>query len=61
MTTTSRNYPTRVPIEHNEKVGAIAMDQIRTIDKSRIIKVLGELESHEIERCKQVLQEMLVD
>lgn len=61
MTTAAKSYPSRVPIVHNDTRGAIALDQIRTIDKSRVIKSSGDLKLQEIERCKQVLKEMLVD
>jgi len=61
MTTTSKSYPTRVAIAHNGKKGAAAIDQIRTIDKSRIIKVLGKINKKEVEKCKAVIRETLVD
>jgi len=61
MTTAAKRYPSRVTIVHNDTRGAIALDQIRTIDKSRVIKSSGDLKLPEIERCKQVLKEMLVD
>jgi len=35
MTTTSRKYPTRVEVVHNETNGWVAIDRIRTIDKAR--------------------------
>lgn len=41
MTSTVRKYPTRVPITFDNKEGSIVLDQIRTIDKSRIIRKLG--------------------
>jgi mRNA interferase MazF len=61
MTTTIKNYPTRVSIEHNGKKGAAAIDQIRTIDKSRIIKILGSISKKEIAKCKNILRETFVD
>ena len=39
----------------------IAIDQIRTVDKTRIIKVFGLLIDNEIENCKQVIKETFVD
>jgi mRNA interferase MazF len=41
MTTKSRKYPTRIEVKHDKKTGWIVIDQIRTIDKQRIIRVLG--------------------
>jgi mRNA interferase MazF len=47
MTTTLRGYPTRVKIEFAGKEGEIALDQIRTADKTRLVRHLGEIaESH---------------
>lgn len=61
MTTADRTYPTRVMIQHNNKIGAAAIDQIRTIDKSRVIKSLGKISKSEIENCKAVIQETFVN
>lgn len=61
MTSSIKKYPTRVSILFSNKKGSIALDQIKTIDKGRVIKVLGELNSKEIRACKKVLQQMLVD
>jgi mRNA interferase MazF len=44
MTTTRRGYPTRVAIGFADKEGEIALDQIRTIDKSRLVRHLGEID-----------------
>lgn len=44
MTSKRRDYPTRVPVSFDGKDGSIVLDQIRTIDKSRIIKRLGTLD-----------------
>jgi len=61
MTTTSRKYPTRVEVKHNGKTGWIAIDQIRTIDKVRVIKTLGTLNKIEIREVKSVIKETFVD
>lgn len=61
MTTTSRKYPTRVEVKHNGKTGWIAIDQIRTIDKVRVIKTLGTLNKSEIREVKSVIKETFVD
>lgn len=60
MTTNLKEYPTRVKIIHNQKKGMIAIDQIRTVDKSRIIKVFEKLSNSEIKNCKKVLDETFV-
>lgn len=41
MTTKRRNYPTRIPVRFQRKTGEIVLDQIRTVDKNRLIKRLG--------------------
>ncbi|WP_203296790.1 type II toxin-antitoxin system PemK/MazF family toxin [Luteirhabdus pelagi] len=61
MTTNLKKYPTRVPVKHNRKKGMIAIDQIRTIDKKRIVKVFDDLTNTEIKNCKEVIKETLVD
>ena len=61
MTTTSRKYPTRIEVKHDKKIGWIVIDQIRTIDKQRIIKVLGRLSRPEEKEIKSVIKETFVD
>ncbi len=60
MTTAKRLMPTRVKITHQDKQGFVAVDQIRTIDKSRIVKVVGVLKSKEILQLKNVINETFV-
>lgn len=61
MTTSLKKYPTRVSVNHNGKKGMIAIDQIRTVDKMRIIKVFEKLTESEINNCKAVIKETFVD
>jgi len=61
MTTSSKNYPTRIEVRHDNKIGWIVLDQIRTIDKQRIIKDLGRLTKSEINELKSVLKETYID
>lgn len=61
MTSKSKNYPTRVSVKHDQKKGWIVLDQIRTIDKQRILKPLGTLNEKEIQEVKLILKEMFVD
>jgi mRNA interferase MazF len=61
MTSQSKPYPTRVEIKHNKTKGWIVVDQIRTIDRLRIIKTLGVLNEKELHKLKSVLQETFVD
>lgn len=61
ITSSSKSYPTRVEIMHNKTVGWIVLDQIRTVDRQRIIKNLDTLTLKEIEKTKSVLKETYVD
>ncbi|MBI5893750.1 MAG: type II toxin-antitoxin system PemK/MazF family toxin [Deltaproteobacteria bacterium] len=61
MTTKSHDYPTRVKVKFQSKSGWIVLDQIRTVDKRRLVKKLGRITRSEIEKVKYVIKEMLVD
>ncbi len=61
MTTNLKRYPTRVNVKHNDIKGMIAIDQIRTIDKSRAIKQYDQLSKFEIQKCKDIIRETFVD
>ena len=61
MTSKSKKYPTRISVNHDNKKGWIVLDQIRTIDKQRIIKTLDTLTEKEIQEVKLILKETFVD
>ncbi len=61
LTTTSLNYPTRVKVRHNKKDGFVVIDQVRTIDKKRIIKRFDTLNPVEIKKVKAIIKETFVD
>ncbi len=61
MTTASKKYPTRVKVNHGGKIGWIAIDQLRTIDKKRIIKILDKLTEDEFKQVKAIIKETFVD
>lgn len=61
VTSTTKNYPTRVRLKHPKVTGSIAIDQIRTIDRQRVIRVLGKLSPAAIAECKAVIREAYVD
>jgi mRNA interferase MazF len=58
MTTKGRTYPTRVSCEFAGKEGQIVLDQIRTVDKVRLIKKLGSIDSKTQRTVSQSLIEM---
>jgi mRNA interferase MazF len=61
MTSSSRPYPTRVEVNQNGQSGWIVLDQIRTVDKLRIVKKFESLTEREIRNCKRVIKETFVD
>jgi mRNA interferase MazF len=61
MTTKSHDYPTRIKLSFDGKMGWIVLDQIRTIDKQRLVKKLGRINDDIISTVKTVIKEMLVD
>lgn len=61
MTTGPRAYPTRVEVKHNKTKGWVVLDQIRTIDRTRIIKIFDRLTEREILMIKSVIQETYID
>ncbi|HXG85645.1 MAG TPA: type II toxin-antitoxin system PemK/MazF family toxin [Pyrinomonadaceae bacterium] len=58
MTTKGKKYPTRVECKFDRKQGQIVLDQIRTVDKTRLVKKLGELAEETQAEALRVLAEM---
>ena len=58
MTTAGKEYPTRISCEFKKKKGHIVLDQIRTIDKKRLIKNLGTLDSGTQLKAISILQRL---
>jgi mRNA interferase MazF len=58
MTTKGRDYPTRIDCSFQGKKAQVVLDQIRTVDKVRLVKLLGTLDSKNGDRVLQVLHEM---
>ncbi len=61
MTTKSHSYPSRIEVNFDGKQGWVVLDQIRTVDKTRLVKQLGKIKPGEISTVKAAIQEMLVD
>ncbi len=61
MTTKSHDYPSRVALRFEGKQAWIVLDQIRTVDRGRLVKELGKLDLRHVRKVKDVIQEMLVD
>ncbi len=58
MTTKGRDYPTRISCRFRNKHGQVVLDQIRTIDKSRLVTRLGRIDARTQQRVLAILGEM---
>ncbi len=61
MTTKSKTYPFRIETTFLGKRGWIALDQIRTVSRLRMVKRLGRVSGVTIKHLKELLKETLVD
>ncbi|MCX6368770.1 MAG: type II toxin-antitoxin system PemK/MazF family toxin [Armatimonadetes bacterium] len=61
MTTRGKNYPTRIPCEFQEKSGQVVLDQLRTVDKTRLTKRLGSLSDDEQRAVLHALAELFAE
>lgn len=58
MTTAGRDYPTRVPIHFQGQAGRVALDQLRTVDRARLVRHLGHLTAEESKAILGCLAEL---
>ena len=58
MTSKGRNYPTRVPCIFQGKSGQVVLDQLRTVDKSRLVRRLGQIDAVTADEVSITLTEM---
>lgn len=58
MTTQGREYPTRIPVRFQRKSGQIVLDQIRTVDKMRLVKRLGKIDDATAQKVLALLNEI---
>jgi len=58
MTTVTRANPTRVPVRFRGKRGQVALDQIRTVDRQRLVRRLGTISASTAEAASTTLLEM---
>jgi mRNA interferase MazF len=61
LTTKCRAYLTRIPIIFDSKEGEIVLDQIRTVDKSRLVECLGKIDESIIKEITKTLLEMFAE
>ena len=58
LTTGAHPYPFRAPCKFQGRSGHIVLDQIRTVDRERLVRRLGKLSSSTLARVLAILQEM---
>ncbi len=61
MTTKGQPYPTRVPCEFQGKEGQVVLDQIRAVDKSRLVQRLGQIDKATQEKVLATIAEMFAE
>ncbi len=61
MTTRGRDYPSRVEVRFQGKDGQIVLDQIRTVDKIRLVKRFGKISEATQKKVLAVLSEMFAE
>ncbi len=61
MTTKGQAYPTRIVCQFQGKDGQIVLDQIRTVDKTRLVKHLGQISPDEQRAVLDTLAEMFAE
>lgn len=61
MTTKGRAYPTRVSCKFQSKDGQVVLDQIRTVDKTRLVKKLGSISAATQKAVLEILAEMFAE
>ncbi|MBE9248732.1 type II toxin-antitoxin system PemK/MazF family toxin [Dolichospermum sp. LEGE 00240] len=61
MTTKGQTYPTRVTCQFQGQDGQIVLDQIRTVDKTRLVKLLGQITTEEQKTVLDILAEMFAE
>jgi mRNA interferase MazF len=58
MTTVRRGWPTRPPVTFQGKSGEIALDQLRAVDKTRLVRRLGKIDSQTSKAVLDTLGEL---
>lgn len=61
MTTKTHKFPTRITINQGGQKAWVVLDQIRTIDKQRVVKSFGKLSIKESSEIKRIIRETFVD
>lgn len=57
LTSPAKSYPTRVPVTFQGKPGRVVVDQVRTVDKARLVNRLDRLTEAEAAAVLEVIRE----
>jgi mRNA interferase MazF len=60
MTTGGHSYPFRVQCRFRGREGHVVVDQIRTVDRERLVRRLGRLSARALSQTLGILQEMFL-
>jgi mRNA interferase MazF len=58
LSSPSNSYPTRIPVDFLNNKRSVVLDQIRTVDKIRLVKKIGEIDTSERTAILKCLTEM---
>jgi mRNA interferase MazF len=61
LSSTNSNYPTRIPTEFLNAERHVVLDQLRTVDKNRLVKKIDDLDKKTIRATLGLLQEMFAE
>lgn len=61
LSSTKMDYPTRVQVEFLNNERSVVLDQIRAVDKERLVKKIGEIDSNARKRVLERLQELFAE
>jgi mRNA interferase MazF len=61
LTTGGHAYPFRIPCRFQKKDGFIVLDQLRTVDRARLVRLLGKLSAPTLKKSLGVLREMFAE
>ena len=61
MTTAGRAYPWRIRCRFQRRSGFVVLDQLRTVDRERLVKHLGTLPAETMTAVLGVLQELFAE
>jgi len=61
LSATKALYPTRIPVDFLNETRYVILDQLQTVDRSRLVKKIGELEPRSRPLLTEKLQELFAE